>query len=298
MSEGKIYYYNNGKHEIRLHESDNVPDGYVRGRINLYKSTGQRWVNNSVIEFQIKSGEDVPNGFSLGRIKRSAACINKHKNTYQQRGFKWYTNGKEEILLPSNLTPPNGYEPGRLKMSSLQKQKLSKSHTGLKQTEETRKKISEHSNNNREKAKQTCLSRYGVDCVAKVPSVIEKAVESKLKAGTFNTSNPENELYNKLVAEYCRENVVRNYKDKIRYPFRCDFYIKSEDLFIELNAHWTHGGRPWNPDDPECQKQLAIWQEKANISKFYQEAIITWTVRDVKKAQTAKENNLNYVVIY
>ena len=71
-----------------------------------------------------------------------------------------------------------------------------------------------------------------------------------------------------------------------------------EDLFIELNAHTTHGGCPYDPNDEFCQKQLKDWQEKAKTSKFYQEAINTWTIRDVKKLETAKKNNLNYKVIY
>ena len=79
----------------------------------------------------------------------------------------------------------------------------------------------------------------------------------------------------------------RQYRDKIRYPFRCDFYIPSEDLFIEANLHWTHGGRPFREDDPECLTQLLDWQRKAATSKFYENAIQTWTVRDVLKLQSA-----------
>ena len=43
---------------------------------------------------------------------------------------------------------------------------------------------------------------------------------------------------------------------------------------------------------------LKIWQEKAKQSKFYENAIKTWTERDVKKQKIAKENHLNYKVIY
>ena len=50
--------------------------------------------------------------------------------------------------------------------------------------------------------------------------------------------------------------------------------------------------------DEECKKQLEAWQEKAKTSKFYENAIQTWTVRDVEKQRIAKENNLNYKVIY
>ena len=96
---------------------------------------------------------------------------------------------------------------------------------------------------------------------------------------------------------YGEEQVLRNHKEE-RYPFYCDFYIKCEDLFIELNAHWTHGGQPYDPNDDFCKTQLAKWQEKAKTSQFFANAIDTWTVRDVRKANVAKENNLNYKVIY
>ena len=99
-------------------------------------------------------------------------------------------------------------------------------------------------------------------------------------------------VYNK---EIDKEKFI--YKED-RYPFYCDFYIVEDDLFIELNTHWTHGGKPYDPDDKECQEQLATWEEKAKTSQFYANAIKTWTERDVEKRRVAKENNLNYKVIY
>lgn len=121
---------------------------------------------------------------------------------------------------------------------------------------------------------------------------------TRKKNNTFNTSNSEERLYEHLLNEYNHKTILKQYKDSKRYPFYCDFYIKEDDLFIELNVHWTHGGRPYDPNDSECQRQLLEWQEKAKTSQFYKNAIETWTIRDVKKAQTAKENNLNYLVIY
>jgi len=97
--------------------------------------------------------------------------------------------------------------------------------------------------------------------------------------------------------ENTNKTIYRQYKDE-RYPFYCDFYIKEDDLFIELNAHWSHGGRPYDPHDEDCVKKLLEWQEKAKTSKFYENAIQTWTVRDVQKRKCAEENHLNYKAIY
>ena len=114
---------------------------------------------------------------------------------------------------------------------------------------------------------------------------------------SFNTSKPEELYYKKLLNSYSVEDIVRQYLSDI-YPFKCDFYIKSEDKYIELNLHWTHGGKPYNPNDIECQNQLLKWQEKAKTSHFYENAIYNWTVRDVNKRNIAKTNNLNYVEIF
>ena len=91
--------------------------------------------------------------------------------------------------------------------------------------------------------------------------------------------------------------VEYQYKD-VRYPFVCDFYIRSKDLFIELNIHWTHGDHPFNENNPEDIENINKWKSKAETSEFYKQAIHTWTIRDVNKLKKLKENNLNYIIIY
>lgn len=124
-----------------------------------------------------------------------------------------------------------------------------------------------------------------------------KAYQTMLRNNTYGKSLPENTIYELLVDRFGFEDVIRQYTDD-RYPFRCDFYIKSQDKFIECNFHWTHGGKPYDQNDLECQEKLKLWEEKAKTSKFYANAIQTWTIRDVNKLKLAKENNLNYKVFY
>ena len=97
--------------------------------------------------------------------------------------------------------------------------------------------------------------------------------------------------------KYGEDDVIRQYRDD-RYPFDCDFYIPSEDLFIEINKHWTHGGKPFDELDLNDISKLEDWQERAKTSRFYKNAIYVWTNLDVRKQKCAKENNLNYKVIY
>lgn len=126
---------------------------------------------------------------------------------------------------------------------------------------------------------------------------VSKDYITKKINNSFNTSNPEEVLYKQLLEDNKNKTIYRQYKDS-RYPFYCDFYIKEDDLFIELNNHWTHGGHPFDPNNKEDLEKLALWEEKAKKSKFYKNAIIVWTIRDVEKQKCAKENNLNYITIY
>ena len=146
-----------------------------------------------------------------------------------------------------------------------------------------------------EKRKKTLLDKYGVDNIFKDKSrfnyiqQIENGFKTKLINNTFNTSKPEIESYDILKQKY--PDVIRQYKSD-KYPFACDFYIPNLDLYIECNYHWTHGSKPYegtNEDD------LMLEQWKNKNTKFYNNAINCWTIRDVKKRNIAKQNNLNYL---
>ena len=68
------------------------------------------------------------------------------------------------------------------------------------------------------------------------------------------------------------------------------------DLFIECNFHWTHNNHIFNQFSKEDQKILYDLQHKE--SKYYKNAIITWTIRDPLKYKVAKENKLNYKIFW
>ena len=76
-------------------------------------------------------------------------------------------------------------------------------------------------------------------------------------------------MYNQLCEKYRRDDVKRNYDLDERYPYACDFYIVSEDKFIEFQGHWTHGKKPFKPEEKDSQEKLNKWKEKAKTSKFY-----------------------------
>lgn len=148
------------------------------------------------------------------------------------------------------------------------------------------------------KTKATCIARYGAESAMSIPETVDKVNEAKIRNHSWNTSKPEEKMYTALCDAFGTSDVVRQYKDP-RYPFRCDFYIRSLDLFIELNGTWLHGGRWFNPSDPGCIETLNAWQAKLDAgSRFYEVAISVWTVRDVRKLATATTNRLNYLAFW
>lgn len=149
---------------------------------------------------------------------------------------------------------------------------------GKPHTPETKRKISEHNSSKEFQEYQR---------------------EIKKKNKSFNTSKPEIDAHSKLIEFFGDENVCYHYVDENRYPFECDFYIKLEDLFIELNYHWTHGPHAFDINSVEDITLLNKWRIKQAEGKtFYKVAEDVWTTRDVQKFIKAKNNQLNYKVFY
>ena len=143
----------------------------------------------------------------------------------------------------------------------------------------------------RDKIKQICLERYGVENVFKLEKnkLSAHSIESFKKRynthklnKSFNVSKPEDECYELLKEKY--PDIIRQYRNE-RYPFNCDFYIPSLDLFIEYQGTWTHGGKPFEGTEEDLLK-LQEWCEKN--TKYYDNAIYTWTELDVRKRNIAK----------
>lgn len=176
------------------------------------------------------------------------------------------------------------------------------------------------------KIKQTCLEKYGVKNPTQSPIIQEKIKETYLeKYGVEHPwkLNKENNPLN-LNIEFPKEKGLKTMREhksigsskmekeletelrKIfpdlrtqykseRYPFKCDFYIPSLDLYIEYNGIWTHGRCFYDENNEENRNTLEIWKQRSEHSKFYQNAIETWTQGDILKLNTALENNLNYI---
>ena len=196
-----------------------------------------------------------------------------------------------------NKRSHESYVMGGKKSAETQKQNWQKRTDEEKAAWSNKMKESHSSEETRQLLSTINKKRYeGMSESAKRLLVQAKAAKerlTKLKNNSFNTSSPEDKYYNYLCEKYGTEDVVRQY-----YPFACDFYIKSLDLFIALNLTWTHGGKLFDSNNSSDLEKLAVWKEKAKTSKYYQQAIYTWTDLDIRKMNTALENKLNYRVYY
>ena len=246
-----------------------------------------------------------------------------------KKGRKWYNNGKIEGCYENC---PEGFIPGRLPISeetrlkhsinngmkNISKEEMIKRNNKISETKQNKseeekiiysKHLSEAKKgkprttpvwNKGKKGVQVAWNKgkSGYMTEEQKKNMLSAQYQTKKKNNSFNISNPENIFKEYLINKYGEENIISQYRDEDRYPFNCDFYIKSEDLFIELNLTWTHGNHPFNKDNEEDILLLEYWKQKAETSDYYKNAIYTWTILDVKKQKIAKENKLNYLCIY
>ena len=154
--------------------------------------------------------------------------------------------------------------------------------------------------------KQTCLEKYGVDNYGKSlkhkinMSTIMSSDEMQehrynvmAKNHSFNTSKPEEELYLYIKEKF--PSVKRQYKDKLRYPYNCDFYIPELDYFIELQGYYTHNTHPYNPNSISDQVLVERYKERYGPKC---QAITIWTLKDPEKRDCAKRNHLNFKEVW
>lgn len=165
----------------------------------------------------------------------------------------------------------------------------------------------------KDKIKNTCLEKYGVEnpmqtqyyknlisSILSSNEIQEKIYNTKLLNNSFNISYQEDVCFDLLKEKY--SDCIRQYKSEL-YPFNCDFYIPSLDLYIEYNGSHYHHYHPFDINDDNDINELNRLKEKAENSNAhkngkksqYDNIIYTWTVLDLKKRNIAQQNNLNYI---
>lgn len=248
----------------------------------------------------------------------------KGKETKKERyGNENYNNSKQIIETKSNAS------------EQAKKETIRKLKNTLKEC------YGDENYNNPDKIRQTCLKKYGVtnpfaaeqfkkkikenelksrilnhttqeelfestneykDGLTYKENFNKKCYETKKRNKSFNSSKPEETLYEKLFATY--DNVKRQYRSSV-YPFCCDFYITRFDLYIELQAFPNHGKHPFDPNNMEDVTKVNLWKKKAKeinsegkLKIQYENYIRVWTIEDPLKRKIAKENNLKFLEIF
>ena len=154
----------------------------------------------------------------------------------------------------------------------------------------------------------TCMLRYGVSNYTQTedarstqsakmldPVYQSRVIEAKKSNGTLNSSSVEEKIQSLLVAYFGDNDVSTQYRDE-RYPFACDFYVESRDLFVEVNGLWTHGPHWFNALSNDDLALKLEWESKS--SAYYAAAVEQWCVRDVEKRRAAVDHELNYLVVW
>ena len=187
-------------------------------------------------------------------------------------------------------------------------------------------KYGEHVNNPmdidvvKEKIRNTCLEKYGVDWVTKTDWYVEKTKKTLLErygVDSYSKSkewkeliqtpeyqnhrkqqeyitkkknksfcgSKEEDLCFKLIKEKYND-AIHQFKDNERYPFNCDIYIPSLDLFIEYQGSEFHGKKPYEGTEEDLLK-IKEWKKRGDeVCK-----------QENKKSSRniAKQNNLNFI---
>ena len=156
------------------------------------------------------------------------------------------------------------------------------------------------------KAKETMLKRYGVEYSMQIPKnkeymsylmssyeMQERRYNTMKRNHTFNSSSIEEEFFLYIKSRFPK--VIRQYKDKNRYPYFCDFYIPELDYFIELQGYYTHGNHPFDPNSNEDLQLIEYYKKKYGEDC---QPITIWSIKDVEKRNCAKRNHLNFKEVW
>lgn len=156
----------------------------------------------------------------------------------------------------------------------------------------------------KEKVRKTNQKKFGKEYYTQTEEYQIRANTTKKIKNTYGKSKQEEKVYEDLLKSFKETDIIRQYRSE-KYPFACDFYIKSLDLYIECHFSQFHNFKPFDINNSEHIKELKILQNKAQeinfkgvLKKQYDMIIKVWTKTDPLKLQTFMKNKLNYKIFY
>ena len=299
----QLRWYNNGIKEIQISLNECIPEGFFKGRLAKPKKIDalskqfskeklyeDYIINNKsfialVDEYNI-SNKDLRCLLTFYKIKKDLKNSSKN-NSYIRTHEESSMVGKKSSLTQKESWKNKSDEEklnwaskcsiAQINMSKETKDRKSEKYRTwwFNLSEEERLKINEKRSNS---LKQNYT--YNKDNILYKRKYTEKENRKNRLCRTVS----EQRIYDYLISIY--SDTKYDVKVDDRYPYFCDFYIPSKDLFIELNAHPSHGRLPI--------KYLSVEE----YSKYNQKWLDVFARRDVEKQNKAIENNLNYLMIY
>ena len=112
-------------------------------------------------------------------------------------------------------------------------------------------------------------------------------------------SDAERIVFQYLVDKFGKQDVYYQYgvhPYDARYPYPCDFYIKSLDLFIELNVHYSHGSHWYDESNPDDRLRVKNLLETNNVKNV--KSVKTWHDIDIEKRNVARLSGIKYLVFW
>ena len=131
----------------------------------------------------------------------------------------------------------------------------------------------------------------------------KKINDTKRANGSLNSSKEEDRAYQDLSKVF---DVVKRQYYCTQYPYKCDFYLPKQNLFIECHFSWLHNNKAFDKNNLEHlkeaenikDKEQKLLSERVDKENMYTVQLYTWTDLDVRKRQCAIDNKLNWIAFY
>ena len=231
--------------------------------------------------------------YKLNLLKKARkTCLEKYGTEYSVQAESVKEKTRKTCLEKYGVTNGGSSEQAKQKAKGTCQEKYNVNY--YTQTEEYKQKY-----------KQTCLEKYGSTNYFSSEVFYEKVIKTKKSMSRF-----EQKIFDYLKEIFDESDIISQYKDeryknqRTNYKWNCDFYIKSLDLFIEVQGTKEHNNHPFNPNDKNDLNELALLkqkeQEKLKEKNYtrYSSIIEGWTIKDPMKRQVAQENHLKYLELF
>lgn len=275
---------------IKNHYSDEQIESEIYAYVKNTRMDAARWVGIEILDCRF--GREYAKAFKL------LLGNQKYRKLAEYCRVRKLTETQQNLYGGVGLAGKNTYD--KAVQTNLQKYGVS----NVMQNDDVKSVLAERNTLRYGGSSPFCSQEVHAKAMKNKIQNIHNALDAYKKGGIINDSifkqsNYEMIVFYELINHFGKNDVFYEYglhPYDARYPFSCDFYIKSLDLFIEINAHYSHGGHWFDAslhDDVLRQQHLLSSGKKRSLA-----AVKTWCEKDVKKRQKAKESGIRYLVFW